>query len=108
MVWYTGCMLTYCHHDLLGEDRLYIRIPRGEAWIAKIPRLSPEHRDWEIWVRHHQSDAAQAAKSPIKLEIERELRHWLFRRYRRHLFTLDFASLRAIAEREAQGTRPRN
>jgi hypothetical protein len=95
-------MLTYRHHDFLGEERLYIKTHRGEAWIAKIPRHNPEMRDWELWVRSHPGDAARTAKSPLRLEIEKELRHWLFRRYRRHLFTLEFRELSAIAEREAR------
>jgi hypothetical protein len=94
-------MLTYRHHDFLGEERLSIATRRGEAWIAKIARHNPEMRDWELWVRHHPGDAARTAKSPLRLEIEKELRHYIFRRYKRHLFALDFGELSAIALREA-------
>ena len=42
-------MLILRSSDFLGEDRLYIRTPRGEAWIARIPRQHPDQKvDWNI------------------------------------------------------------
>jgi hypothetical protein len=95
-------MLTFHHSNVTDETRLYITIPRGKAWIAHIPRRSPEHIvDWNIWVRLDKSDVGRSAKSPLKVEVESALRSWLLRRYRRFLKTVSFSDLCRIAEAEA-------
>ena len=94
-------MLYSRFHGFENECRLHIRFEGAEAWIAQIPRSHPDQKiNWVIWVRKSPSLPARTGKSPLRLEIESRLRAWLLRRYRRCLFTLDFANLRRIAERE--------
>ena len=96
-------MLTLRHNGFEGETRLYILVPRGEAWIARVPRRSPEERcNWRLWVRHGSGIPPRTGKSPLQLEIESRLRAWLLRRYRRPLFTLTFEELCTLAEREGR------
>ncbi len=98
-------MLTLRHSDFLGETQLAIRTSRGEAWIARIPRRSPDERiNWQLWVRERPDSPARTAKCPLQLEVESQLRSWLLRRYRRRLRMLDFAELCHIAEQEARMT----
>ena len=94
-------MLSLRHNGFEGELRLYIRYEGTEAWISQVLRQHPDQKiNWVIWVRKNPGLPARTGKSPLRLEIESRLRAWLLRRYRRCLFTLDFADLRRIAERE--------
>jgi hypothetical protein len=95
-------MLSLRHSSDNGETRLYIRVERGEAWIApRAGRSTGEICDWLLWVRATPSVPATTTKTPVRLAIESRLRAWLLRRYHRCLFTLRFDELCAIAEREA-------
>ncbi len=96
-------MLTPRYHGFENELRLHIKYEGAEAWIAHIPRRDPDQVvNWQLWVRAKPGQPARTDKSPLRLAIESRLRAWLLRRYRRCLRTLDFAQLRAIAEREAR------
>jgi len=95
-------MLTLWHSSDDGETRLYVRVERGEAWMApRAGRSTGEICDWLLWVRATSSAPATTTKTPLRLAIESELRAWLLRRYRRCLFALSFEQLCRIAEHEA-------
>jgi hypothetical protein len=98
-------MLTLGRDTFLDEERLYIHSLGVEAWISRHPRRDLEYgRDWQLWVRKRPGEVPRTGKSLTRLMIESRLRHWLFRRYRLHLFSLRFEDLGGIAPREEDKT----